>query len=157
MSAPARVLAALAARGETLATAESLTGGLVAQTLTDVPGASQVFVGGVVAYTALLKQQLLGVPAAVVSAHGVVSAETAQAMALGVRQRLASTWGIATTGVAGPSEQEGHPVGTVFVAISGPFGDAVRQLALSGDRAEVRAATCAQVLGLVEEQLAQPE
>ena len=98
----------LAGRGETLATAESLTGGQLSARLTDVPGASRCFVGGVVSYATRVKVSLLGVPAEVVEEYGVVSEECAAAMAHGVRDRLAATYGLATTGVAGPDSQEGQ-------------------------------------------------
>lgn len=140
------VLEALAGRGETLATAESLTGGLLAARLTDVPGASRSFVGGVVSYATRVKVSALGVPEDVVERHGVVSRECVVAMAQGVRTRLDATWGLATTGVAGPDEQDGHPVGTVWVAVAGPSATGARLLALGGDRSGIREATCAAVL-----------
>jgi len=145
-SAAARVLEALAVRGETLATAESLTGGLLAAGLTDVPGASRSFVGGVVTYATRVKVALLDVPREVVERHGVVSLECAVAMAQGVRTRLDATWGLATTGVAGPDEQDGQPVGTVWIAVAGPSGVVPRLLALTGDRLAIRQATCDAVL-----------
>jgi nicotinamide-nucleotide amidase len=150
---PARVLEALASRGETLATAESLTGGLLSAQLTDVPGASRSLVGGVVSYATRVKVTVLGVPPAVVEEHGVVSEECAVAMARGVRDRLDATWGLATTGVAGPGQQEGRPVGTVWVAVAGPAGAAARLLDLPGDRSAVRAAACAAVLQLLDHEL----
>ena len=144
------MLEVLAQRGQTLATAESLTGGLLAARLTDVPGASRSFVGGVVSYATRVKVSVLDVPTAVVDTHGVVSEECARAMAHGVRQRLDATWGLATTGVAGPDEQEGRPVGTVWVAVAGPDRVETRELALDGDRVAIRQATCEAVLGLLE-------
>ncbi|MDT0187875.1 nicotinamide-nucleotide amidohydrolase family protein [Microbacterium sp. ARD31] len=144
-----RVLEVLAGRGESVATAESLTGGLLSATLTDVPGASRSFVGGVVSYATRVKESLLGVPAEVVARHGVVSGECAAAMATGVRSALDATWGLATTGVAGPDSQEGKPVGTVWVAVAGPRGTEVRRLALSGDRRSIREGSCRDVLGLL--------
>jgi PncC family amidohydrolase len=148
-----RVLEVLAGRGETLATAESLTGGLLAARLTDVPGASRSFVGGVVSYATRVKESFLGVPADVVAQHGVVSGPCAEAMAAGVRTRLEATWGIATTGVAGPDSQEGKPVGTVHVAVAGPARVTVRRLTLSGDRASIREASCREVLALLAGEL----
>ena len=146
----ARVLEALAGRGETLATAESLTGGLLAARLTDVPGASRSFVGGVVSYATRVKVSALGVPPAVVEAYGVVSGECACEMAKGARDRLGATWGVATTGVAGPDLQDGLPVGTVWVAVALPRGAAeARRLSLSGDRAAIRAAACDGALALL--------
>ncbi|MCW2739055.1 CinA family protein [Nocardioides sp.] len=147
---PWRVLEALAERGETLATAESLTGGLLAARLTDVPGASRSFVGGVVSYATRVKVSVLDVPAQVVEQHGVVSEECASAMAYGVRARLDATWGLATTGVAGPDEQEGRPVGTVWIAVAGPDGVETRLLALDGDRLAIRAATCDEVMSALD-------
>lgn len=152
-AAARRVLEVLAGRGESLATAESLTGGLLAARLTDVPGASRSFVGGVVSYATRVKESLLGVPAAVVEQHGVVSGECAEAMARGVRDRLDATWGIATTGVAGPDSQEGKPVGTVWIAVAGPDGVEALRLTLSGDRSTIRQDTCHQVLSLLVRRL----
>ena len=149
----ARVLEALAARGETLATAESLTGGLLSARLTDVPGASRSFVGGVVSYATRVKVSLLDVPDVVVETFGVVSGECVTAMAQGARTALGATWAMATTGVAGPDEQEGKPVGTVWVAVAGASGVVSRRLALEGDRLVIRRATCDAVLELLEHQL----
>lgn len=152
-SAAARVLDALAARGETLATAESLTGGLLAARLTDVPGASRSFVGGVVSYATRVKVAVLNVPDELVAEHGVVSEACALAMAHGVRDRLDATWGLATTGVAGPDAQEGRAVGTVWVAVAGPTGSTADLLDLTGDRAAIRRATCDAVLELLARDL----
>ncbi|WP_366916507.1 CinA family protein [uncultured Nocardioides sp.] len=149
----ARVLEALASCGETLATAESLTGGLLSARLTDVPGASRTFVGGVVSYATRVKVSVLGVPDGVVTEHGVVSEECALAMARGVRDRLDATWGLATTGVAGPDPQEGRAVGTVWVAVAGPTGARAGLLDLAGDRTAIREATCAAVLEMLADEL----
>lgn len=149
----ARVLEALAGRGETLATAESLTGGLLSARLTDVPGASRSFVGGVVSYATRVKVAVLGVPDELVEEHGVVSEECALAMARGVRGRLDATWGLATTGVAGPDRQEGREVGTVWVAFAGPRGATAHLLDLSGDRSAIRQAACVAVLELLAREL----
>lgn len=119
-----RVLDLLAERGETLAVAESLTGGLVAGLLTGVPGASRVLRGSVTAYATGVKQELLGVESALLRARGAVDPEVARQMAGGARRLLRADWGIATTGVAGPAPQDGAPVGTVFVAVAGPSADA---------------------------------
>ncbi len=150
-----RVLEALAARRESVATAESLTGGLLAARLTDVPGASRSFVGGVVSYATRVKQSALDVPPEVVEEHGVISEECATAMARGVRTRLDATWGVATTGVAGPDSQEGRPVGTVWVAVAGPDRVETRLLALQGDRAAIREASCEAALSVLDGLLAQ--
>jgi nicotinamide-nucleotide amidase len=157
MTAPGHRIEALAAtaielliaRDETVATAESLTGGLVAAALTTVPGSSAAVRGGVVAYATELKAALLGVPADLLERHGAVHGAVAEAMAEGARDRLGASTGVATTGVAGPDPAEGKPVGMVFVAVAGPGGLASRQLALTGDREEIRAATVASVLGLL--------
>ena len=98
-----QILARLRARGHTVAVAESLTGGLVAVALTDIPGASASFRGGVVTYATELKAALLGVDPVMLARHGAVYAPVAAAMAAGVRERLGATFGVATTGVAGPS------------------------------------------------------
>ncbi|GIJ45898.1 competence protein [Virgisporangium aliadipatigenens] len=150
MAAPAReVLAALRARGETLAVAESLTGGLLAATLVDVPGASAVFRGGLVVYATELKAVLAGVPPQLLRERGAVDPDVARALAAGARERCAADWGLATTGVAGPDPQDGHPVGTVYVAVRGPGVDEVRRLTLAGSRAEIRSGTVSQVLALI--------
>lgn len=153
----AAVVTALMARGETVAVAESLTGGLVAAALTSVPGASAVVRGGVVSYATDLKASLLGVPEGLLAARGPVDAGVAQAMAVGVRRLCAATYGLATTGVAGPDPQDGVAVGTVFVAVAGPEGEpAVEPLMLPGDRWEVRAATVAAALRALQVVLALP-
>jgi nicotinamide-nucleotide amidase len=133
-----RVVAALAERGQTVAVAESLTGGLLAAALVEVPGASAVFRGGIVAYATDLKATLLGVPASLLERHGAVHPQVAEAMAGGVRARLEATFGLATTGVAGPEPADGQPVGTVFIAAASPAGEQPRALRLSGDRATIR-------------------
>ncbi len=150
----ARVLRLLAERDETLAVAESLTGGLVAAELTSVPGASRSFRGSVTAYATALKRQLLGVDGDLLERRGAVDAEVALQMARGVRSRLGAEWGVATTGVAGPEAQDGQPVGTVFVAVCGPVGGAaatgkVTALRLNGDRAEIRRESVRSVLELL--------
>lgn len=145
----AAAIGLLAARGLTVAVAESLTGGLVAAALTSVPGSSVVFRGGIVAYAADLKSQLLGVPSELVARYGTVHPEVAAAMARGVRERLGSSFGIATTGVAGPGPAEGKPAGTVFIAVDGPPGPAWSGLTLAGDRAGVRDSSVHEVLSLL--------
>ena len=127
--------ALLRTAGASVATAESLTGGRLAALLTSVPGASATYVGGVVTYATELKQSLLGVPEALVAEHGVVSAPCARAMARGARALTGATYALATTGVAGPDRQEGHPPGTVYVALAGPDGDRAVALELGGERA----------------------
>lgn len=156
------VVRLLTVKGETLAVAESLTGGLVAAEITSVPGASKVFRGSVTAYATELKHELLGVDAALLAARGAVDAQVAAQMAAGVRKALGTDWGIATTGVAGPEPQDGRPVGTVFIAVDGPLapdsgsagGGKVEGLRLNGDRAEIRMESVRSVLALLLEQLA---
>jgi nicotinamide-nucleotide amidase len=110
-------LALLIERGLTLATMESCTGGLLASLITDVPGSSASFVGGLVSYATELKERW-GVPAEVIAAHGVISIETARAMASAARKQLSAAVGVGITGVAGPDEQEGKPVGTLHIAVA---------------------------------------
>ncbi|MDP9443890.1 MAG: nicotinamide-nucleotide amidohydrolase family protein [Actinomycetota bacterium] len=146
----AAVLAALRARGATLAVAESLTGGALAAAVTAVPGASAVFRGGVVAYASVVKVSLLDVPDEVVSRYGVVSAATAEAMATAARRRFEATYALSTTGVAGPDRQEDQPVGTVHVGCAGPVDAVVSEsLLLVGSRQQIRAQTCTAALALL--------
>lgn len=128
----------LARLGHTLAVAESLTGGLVAAELTSVPGASRVVRAGITAYATDCKASLLGVPSDVLDVDGAVSGRTALAMAQGVAERAQATWGISTTGVAGPDTQEGKPVGLAFIGVSGPGTSLVTEFHLLGDRSSVR-------------------
>ncbi len=140
----------LRARGETLAVAESLTGGLLAATIVDVPGASRVFRGGLVVYATDLKAALAGVPGALLAERGPVDPDVAAALAAGARERCGADWGLSTTGVAGPEPQGGVAVGTVYLGLAGPGGVAeVRRLELSGDRATVRRDSVAAALELV--------
>jgi nicotinamide-nucleotide amidase len=136
-------------RGETIASAESLTGGLVAAALTSVPGASAAFRGGIVAYATDLKAAVLGVPDELLEQRGAVDPAVAEAMAEGARHRLGTTVGIAATGVAGPDPAEGKPVGTVFVAVAEPGGTISRGMTMAGDRWAIRAATVESVLDLL--------
>lgn len=140
----------LTRRGETVATAESLTGGLLGAALTEPSGASASFRSGVVAYAVDQKISLLGVPEAVLTTYGPVHPDTASAMATGVRDRLDATYGLATTGVAGPTAHGDQPVGTVYVACAGPAGrPTVRHLRLSGTRREVRMGAVTAALDLL--------
>lgn len=139
----------LSRRRLTVGTAESLTGGLIAATLTTVPGASAVFRGGIVAYAADVKEAVLGVPAALLSRVGTVHPDVAAAMAAGAIERLAVTIGIAVTGVAGPDPVEGLPVGTVHIALISPDGVRHRPLRLTGDRDRIRQATVTNALSLL--------
>lgn len=137
------------AAGLTLGCAESLTGGLLAATVVTVPGASDVLRGGVVAYAADVKATVLGVDRALLERVGTVDEGVAVQMAEGARRVLPCAIAVATTGVAGPGPSEGHPAGTVWVAVVGPSGTTTRRLALSGDRAEIRSATVDAALALV--------
>jgi len=145
------LIAELTARGETVAVAESLTGGLVVAHLVDVPGASAVVRGGVVAYATPVKHELLGVDAALLAERGAVDPEVARQMASGVRRALSvdgepATWGISTTGVAGPDPQDGKDVGTVYVAIASADDAVAYELHLDGDRDAIRHATVSELL-----------
>jgi nicotinamide-nucleotide amidase len=150
MDVAARVHALLQERGETVATAESLTGGRLAALLTGTPGASQTYVGGVVAYATSVKQDVLGVPEALVERYGVISAECAMAMARGTAAITGATWGIGTTGVAGPDGQDGHPPGTVHVGLVGPGVSSALALELVGGREAIQDRTCAEALSALE-------
>lgn len=131
----ARLQAVCVARGLTVATAESCTGGLVAHLLTEVPGSSGYLRGGIVAYADEVKQGVLGVPAGVLAAHGAVSAQVAVAMAEGARERLETDLGVGVTGVAGPDGgSEAKPVGLVYVAVAGGGPAMVRRFLWPGDR-----------------------
>jgi len=151
----AGVLELLVARGEAVAAAESLTGGLVAAALTAAPGSSRGFRGSVTAYATELKRELLGVDGGLLAERGAVDPEVARQMAEGVRAALGAAWGLSTTGVAGPEPQDGQPVGTVFTAVAGPDGASVtRELSLRGDRAEIRSASVLGALTLLRAELA---
>jgi nicotinamide-nucleotide amidase len=171
----AEIIGLLTERGQHIAVAESLTGGLLAAALTGIPGASAAFRGAVVAYATELKATILGVPASLLRRHGAVHPDVAAEMAAGVCRQLGATVGAATTGVAGPDPADGQPVGTVYIAVSiGPAaagpgvatrsgadgpdfagagaarpGITVRSLALRGSRDEIRQQTVAQCLRLL--------
>lgn len=142
MATPEQVLAECVRRGLTLATAESLTGGLLADAFVSVPGASAAYLGGVVSYATGVKHSALGVDAELLAERGAVDPDVALQMARGVRDAIAvdgsADIGVATTGVAGPDPADGHPVGTVFVAVSTSETELVVPLHLSGTRAEIR-------------------
>ena len=124
----------------TLGLAESCTGGLLAGRVTDVPGASSVFLGGVVAYANEVKQSLLGVPAAMLVEHGAVSQPVAAAMAAGVRSAVGTDYGAGITGIAGPGGGTAEkPVGLVYIGVSGPGGATEFRHVFAGDREAVRA------------------
>lgn len=151
MSTASDLVGLLAERELTLAVAESLTGGLLAAEIVSVPGASAVLVGGVVAYDTAIKRSVLGVDTELLAERGAVDAEVARQMADRVRTVLAvdgrrADVGLATTGVAGPDSQDGHPPGTVFIGIA--FGDRVEAypLLLEGGRKAIREATVSESL-----------
>ena len=149
-----RIGAACRASGRTLATAESCTGGLVAHVITEVPGSSAYFLGGLVTYGDRVKTALADVPTTVLQAHGAVSAQVAVAMAEGARQRLGVDVAVAVTGVAGPDGgTDAKPVGLVYVAVADAGGDAVRRHQWSADRAGNKRASAAAALSLVLERL----
>lgn len=131
----------LVRRGATVASAESLTGGAVADVLSTAPGASQSFLGGVVSYASEVKVNVLGVAEETVAEHGVVSRQCAIEMAHGVRRLLGADLAVSTTGVAGPETQEGKPVGLVYLAVASEDSTDVVELHLDGDRADVRRQT----------------
>lgn len=143
---------ALKEHGLTVATCESLTGGLICATLVDVPGASSVVRGGLITYQTDTKTLLADVPAALIGAKGVVSAQVAQAMAEGTRQRLGVDIAVSATGMASPGESWEPPAGTVFVGISSPKGSRAIPLKLSGSRAEVRQQTVKAALEAIIEE-----
>lgn len=149
----AEVLAALAGAGRSLAVAESLTGGALASAVVSVPGASEVFRGGVVTYATQAKADLLGVDREVLATRGAVDPEVALAMAVGVAGLFGADVAVATTGVAGPDPQDGKQPGTVFVAVVARDRGVqlVRQLSLRGDRNSIRSATVTQAVGMIAE------
>lgn len=147
------VLRALTDRGETLATAESLTGGRVAALLTAVPGSSAVFLGGVVSYAAAVKTEVLGVPDEVIADHGVVSRACALAMASGAQRLLGATYAVSTTGVAGPGPNDGMAAGTVWIGVAGPGVSSAQMVHLAGDRGQVQDQAARRAMELLEREV----
>ncbi|MCL2470637.1 MAG: CinA family protein [Propionibacteriaceae bacterium] len=135
---PAEAIAALASRRASVATCESITGGLICGALTSVPGSSDVVRGGLITYATDLKTSLAGVDPGLIARSGVVSEPVAIAMAQGARQHCGADWGIGVTGVAGPGASNGVPAGTVWLAVAGPGTLTARLLAESGQRTQVR-------------------
>ena len=134
-----QIAAALLARKQTLATAESCTGGLVGAALTGLPGSSAWYLGGVIAYSNALKIRLLGVPPEILEARGAVSPETARAMAEGACAAAGADYAISITGIAGPAGGTPEkPVGLVFIGVAAPHGTAAFKHRFSGSRADVR-------------------
>lgn len=157
-----RIVLKLRAEGSTVAVAESLTGGLVVARLIDVPKASEAVAGGVVTYATELKERMLGVDHALLAESGPVHAQVAAQMAEGVRTLLGvggrpATFGLSTTGVAGPEAQDGHEPGEVFIAIADESLTTVHHLHLSGDRNEIRAQVVDQLLAHLDARLPPPE
>ncbi|AGL20290.1 CinA family protein [Actinoplanes sp. N902-109] len=153
MNPAAEAVELLGERGQTLAVAESLTGGLLAATIVEIPGVSAVFRGGLVVYATDLKHALAGVPEHLLAERGPVDADVAVALAEGARTRCGADWGLATTGVAGPDPQDGKPVGMVFVGVAGATLSTVQQLSLSGSRPEIRRATMTAAFGFLVDEL----
>lgn len=147
-------VARLRETGRTLACAESCTGGLLAKRITDVPGASAVFLGSAVTYANSAKTRLLGVSPDTLAAHGAVSAETASEMASGARTLYGSDYALATTGIAGPaSDNTAKPVGLVYIALATPDGVTVREHHFTGDRARIRHAAASNALDMLRRAL----
>ncbi|KAK4237069.1 hypothetical protein C8A03DRAFT_35000 [Achaetomium macrosporum] len=154
------VIRLLRAAGETLGVAESLTAGGVMAAITSAPGASAAFRGGVVSYATPLKQEVLGVDAALIAREGVIHGDVAAQMAEGARRITtfdggeATTWGIGTTGVAGPDMQDGKPAGTVFIGIASPETNRVfGPFNFHGSREQVREATVLEALARLRDEL----
>ena len=147
------VLERLRARGQTLAVAESMTGGLVASRLTAIPGASRSFVGGATVYSPVAKTVLLGLPAAFLLDHGTVSEATTLALAEAARTALGATWGLAVTGNAGPAAEGDAPIGTVYLAVAGPAGSFAIGRLLPGDRQDIQLRAAAAALDFLRRQI----
>jgi nicotinamide-nucleotide amidase len=145
-SAAQSIIEILTSRGQTLAVAESLTGGGLGFALTQVPGASAVFLGGIISYTTDVKVRELGVGRSIIDKYKVVSEEVAIEMAEGAKNKFATTWAISTTGVAGPGDYQGVREGTVWIAIRGPINQSLT-LTLDGGRDGVRQGAISSAIG----------
>jgi nicotinamide-nucleotide amidase len=145
-SAAQSIIEILTSRGQTLAVAESLTGGGLGFALTQVPGASAVFLGGIISYTTDVKVRELGVDQSAIDKFKVVSEEVAIEMAEGAKNKFATTWAISTTGVAGPGDYQGVREGTVWIAIRGPINQSLT-LTLDGGRDGVRQGAISSAIG----------
>jgi len=144
----------LRANGQSLATAESCSGGLIAHRLTNVAGSSSYFLGGVVSYSNAAKASLLGVQASSLNAHGAVSEAVAREMAEGARGQFGADWAVACTGIAGPSGGTAEkPVGLVYIGLAGPAGTRVERCQFNGDRMSIKQQTADRALALVLEAL----
>ena len=148
MSLGKEIVESLTSRKETLSIAESLTGGALSSEIVEVPGASHILKGSIVAYSNEIKVRELSVPEKLIEESGVVSEDVALAMANGIKARMATTWAISATGVAGPGAHHGVPAGTVWVAIVGPEFRETVKLALEGDRSTVRRGAVESALGV---------
>lgn len=149
---PATLSRLFTGRGWTLATAESCTGGLLGNLITDQPGSSEFYLGGVIAYSNRSKRELLGVGDDILKTPGAVSSQTALAMARGVRKLFLSSIGVAITGIAGPGGGgPGKPVGLVYVAVCGPKGEMAKQYLFSGSRREAKLRSAEQAIALLAE------
>jgi len=148
------IIRLLAKRRQTLALAESCTGGCMAHQLTNVPGASAVFLGGVVAYSNAVKGKFLDVRAETLAAHGAVSKAVAREMAEGARKRFDANFGIGVTGIAGPDGgTKDKPVGTVFIALAGAFETVVERKMNPFEREKFKELTVRQALGMLHSKL----
>ena len=145
-----RLQAICLAAGLSVATAESCTGGLIAHQLTEIPGSSGYFLGGIVAYADGSKQAALGVPAALIERHGAVSPHVARAMAEGARRVLGADLAVAVTGIAGPGGgTPAKPVGLTYIAIDGPHGGDVRRFTWPHDRSANKIASAVAAIELL--------
>lgn len=146
----AELIALLLERGQTAATAESCTGGLLGKLLTDIPGSSGAYLGGVISYTCPVKENLLGVDHDTLEALGPVSKPVARQMAEGARRVMRADYGLATTGLAGPDgDGSGKPVGLVYTALAGEGWTLCDELRLTGGRAEIRERACEHALKML--------
>ena len=145
-SAAQSIIEILTSRGQTLAVAESLTGGGLGFALTQIPGASAVFLGGIISYTTEVKVRELSVGQSIIDRYKVVSEEVAIEMAEGAKNKFATTWAISTTGVAGPGDYQGVREGTVWIAIRGPINQSLT-LTLDGGRDGVRQGAISSAIG----------
>lgn len=147
-----QVINRLRQSGKTLSTAESCTGGLIASSITDIPGASKVFLGGMVLYATEIKYRLLGISEEVFI-HGVISHQMAAAMASKIRILTGSDYSIATTGNLGPDTMEGKPKGLIYIAVAEGENIHIKELYLQGDRASNKQKTTSEALNLLLEMI----
>src|SRR5436190_15508386 len=144
----------LVLKNATISTAESCTGGLVAERITNVPGSSRYFISGVICYSNEWKMELTGIPPLLLEMQGAVSAEVARGLAEGIRTRMMTTVGVGVTGIAGPTGgSEAKPVGTVHIAVATPSGTEHRQFLYPGDREKIRWQTSQAALDMVRREL----